>query len=306
MFLKISIITPTYNQGDFIEKSILSVLNQNYPNLEYIIIDGGSTDNTIEILKKYSNNISYWISEPDLGQSDAINKGTKIATGDIINWLNSDDYLVTNALHYINSSFKLNKINVLAGNSKLISISNSTNTEVLFKTFINSNNILSTITNTSFNQPGTFFKREVFQLLMPVETDFYYNMDLLLWLKYLAVYGLNNIKITDEVLAEVTQHAEAKTIKGFKHTAFEKNKIYTAFFNALKNKNKFYGMSICSISLNSLTYLKLKVYYYRYRLFKRNLRNEIIAINNFNILKCIGFTFLLILVWLYHKIFKLK
>lgn len=88
---KISIITPSYNQGQFLEKTILSVLNQNYPNLEFIIIDGGSTDNSIEIIKKYEKYIAYWISEPDKGQAHALNKGFERATGDIFGWLNSDD-----------------------------------------------------------------------------------------------------------------------------------------------------------------------------------------------------------------------
>ncbi len=90
---KISIITPSYNQGKFIEETILSVINQQYSNLEFIIIDGGSTDNTVDIIEKYSTQITYWVSEKDEGQSDAINKGFLKATGEIINWLNSDDYL---------------------------------------------------------------------------------------------------------------------------------------------------------------------------------------------------------------------
>jgi len=95
---KISIVTPSYNHGEFIEETIRSVLLQNYPNLEYIIIDGGSTDNTVEIIKKYEEWIDYWVSEPDKGQSDAINKGFERATGVFGNWINSDDLLMKNAL----------------------------------------------------------------------------------------------------------------------------------------------------------------------------------------------------------------
>lgn len=100
-FPKISIITPSYNQGQFLEQTILSVLNQNYPNLEYIIIDGGSTDNSVEIIKRYEKHLTYWVSEKDRGQSHAINKGFKIATGDILGWINSDDYLANDALKYV-------------------------------------------------------------------------------------------------------------------------------------------------------------------------------------------------------------
>jgi glycosyltransferase involved in cell wall biosynthesis len=98
---KISIVTPSYNQGPFIEETIRSVLLQGYPNLEYIVMDGGSTDETIEILEKYDPWIDHWVSEPDEGQSDAINKGLRRCTGTIFNWLNADDFLVPHALRRI-------------------------------------------------------------------------------------------------------------------------------------------------------------------------------------------------------------
>lgn len=94
---KISIVTPSYNQDHYIEETIRSILLQNYPNLEFIIIDGGSTDNTVEILEKYDPWISYWVSEKDGGQSDAINKGWQKATGYLIGWQNSDDIYLKNA-----------------------------------------------------------------------------------------------------------------------------------------------------------------------------------------------------------------
>jgi glycosyltransferase involved in cell wall biosynthesis len=98
---RISIVTPTLNQGQFIEETIRSVLLQGYPDLEYIIIDGGSTDNSVDIIKKYESWLTYWISEPDHGQSHAINKGFKRASGEIMAWLNSDDIYTPGALHAV-------------------------------------------------------------------------------------------------------------------------------------------------------------------------------------------------------------
>ena len=95
---KITVVTPSYNQGQFIEATIKSVIGQQYPNLEYIVCDGGSTDETVEILKKYADKITWWCSEKDKGQSDAINKGMHRATGDIVCWINSDDVLLPGTL----------------------------------------------------------------------------------------------------------------------------------------------------------------------------------------------------------------
>lgn len=101
----ISIITPSFNQGQFIEETIRSVTEQSYSNIEYIIIDGGSTDNTVEVIKKYESRISYWISEPDRGQTHAINKGLAIATGSIVAYINSDDFYLPGALQSVAKYF---------------------------------------------------------------------------------------------------------------------------------------------------------------------------------------------------------
>lgn len=103
--LKVSIVTPNFNQASCLERTIVSVLNQGYDNLEYIVIDGGSTDGSIEIIQKYEGRLKYWVSEKDRGMYDAINKGFAHSTGDIMGWLNSDDILLPDALNTIESAF---------------------------------------------------------------------------------------------------------------------------------------------------------------------------------------------------------
>lgn len=103
---KVSIVMPTFNQVRFIERSILSVLNQDYQNIELIIIDGGSSDGTIDIIKKYQKHIAYWLSEPDHGQSDALNKGFARANGEVFGWLNSDDLYLPNSVSLAVNSFQ--------------------------------------------------------------------------------------------------------------------------------------------------------------------------------------------------------
>jgi len=105
---KISVITPSLNQAAFIEQTISSVLGQGYPNLEYIIIDGGSTDGTVDLIRKHERHLAYWVSEKDAGQSNAINKGLKRATGDIIAYINSDDYYLDGAFKRVADAYREN------------------------------------------------------------------------------------------------------------------------------------------------------------------------------------------------------
>lgn len=105
---KISVVTPSYNKARFLEDCITSVLVQNYPKLEYFIFDGGSTDQSVVIIKKYEKQITFWVSEPDKGQSDAINKGFRMATGEIVAWLNADDFYLPGALAMVAEAYQNN------------------------------------------------------------------------------------------------------------------------------------------------------------------------------------------------------
>ena len=115
---KISIVTPSYNQGQFIEETIRSVLLQGYPNLEYFVIDGGSKDNTVEIIKKYGKWLTHWVSEPDKGQAHAINKGLERASGAVAAYLNSDDFYLPGALEHVGKTYTKPSFDVLVGRRK--------------------------------------------------------------------------------------------------------------------------------------------------------------------------------------------
>ena len=209
---KISIITPSYNQGQYIEQTILSVIGQGYPNLEYIIIDGGSTDNTVEIIKKYANKINYWISESDKGQSDALIKGLEKCTGDIFNWINSDDYLEQDSLFKIAQYFINNpSIEMLCGYCTYFE------SKTLVQTFLHRSEIFESVEETliqqKINQPASFYKLSIIKQLGGINKELHYCMDLELWFRYLVQFGQRNILLVDDLFAHFRLHDESKTVQ---------------------------------------------------------------------------------------------
>jgi len=182
--IKISIVTPSYNQGEFIEQTIQSVLNQTYKNIEYIIVDGGSTDKTLEIIDKYRAQIDVVISEKDKGQSDAINKGFRLATGELAGWINSDDILYPDCVEKIvelyqqypgGSIYYPATLDVINRDGKLLHKSTLK--------IPNRNHLLNK--NYSVIQQGSFYNRQLVNQIGYLDESIQYCMDLDLWLRLL-------------------------------------------------------------------------------------------------------------------------
>jgi glycosyltransferase involved in cell wall biosynthesis len=190
---KISIVTPSYNQGQYLEQTILSVIGQNYPNLEYIIMDGGSTDNSVDVIKKYQNFLTYWISEPDNGMYEAINKGFQKSTGEIMGWINSDDKLHPNSLYTISEIFQLAGVNWITGAPTIFDESGRTiNVQV---TPLWSKLIFCLRDQKYIQQESTFWKRDLWTMAGNfISTKYKYAGDFELWnrfFKHEKLYSCN-------------------------------------------------------------------------------------------------------------------
>ncbi len=220
---KISIVTPSFNQGAFLEETIDSVLSQNYPNLEYIIIDGGSSDNSIEIIKRYERHLTYWISEKDRGQSHAINKGLKKVTGDIFNWLNSDDFYEPKALFKVGEVFKDKRVKMAAFRSNIFGKESrvSKGTDIF-------ENLEKTIAYSRIDQPETFFSFDAIKEIGGVKENMHYCMDQDLYLRFLFKYGLEPIVKREEVIVNFRIHEDSKTNNHRQKFTNEKDNMFLA------------------------------------------------------------------------------
>ncbi|WP_317899510.1 glycosyltransferase family 2 protein [Aurantibacillus circumpalustris] len=225
MAVKISIITPSYNQAEYLEQTILSVLGQNYGNLEYIIIDGGSTDNSVEIIKKYEKQLHYWVSERDSGQSAAINKGIQQASGEIIAWLNSDDLYCENTLHIVSDLFEKNsEVDIVYGD--VINF-DTKGKETRITNQFEINDFFSRV---SIHQPGVFWRRSLHAEFGLIDEKLFYCMDYDLWMPlFLNCKSMR----TEKVLARFREHGHSKT--GSKPIGLynEYALVVSRFFNSL-------------------------------------------------------------------------
>jgi len=183
----ISVVTPSYNQGQFIEGTIRSVLLQGYPRLQYIVIDGGSTDGSPEVIRKYEQWLAYWASEPDRGQAHAINKGFQRATGEICAWLNSDDEYCRKALHVVARSFREQPDRELVyADCKAIDAEGNTIDSIRGRR----GDLAQLLMGNFIPQPSTFFRRRAWETAGGLDVGFHFALDYDLWIRMM----LNGVK----------------------------------------------------------------------------------------------------------------
>jgi len=208
VFPLVSIVTPSFNQAEFLERTIQSVLSQDYPNLEYIIIDGGSTDGSVEIIRKYENRLAYWVSEKDKGQTNAINKGFNRAKGEIFAWLNSDDIYEPGAIHAAvealtsdpSLGFVYGDCNFIDSHDRIIGKFDARQTDLkkLQRGYVH------------IPQQAFFFRGALWKKVGPLDESIYFAMDYDLWLRLARIAPFRYIP--GKVWADFRLHEDAKTI----------------------------------------------------------------------------------------------
>ncbi len=206
---KISIVTPSFNQGQYLEKTIRSVLLQGYPNLEYIIIDGGSTDDSVSVIKRYGPWLAHWESGPDRGQAHALNKGFQRATGEIFAWLNSDDFYLPGVLRYVAQEFKKrpHAVGALVGEGHIINEQG----DIVYTPTANElsrNALLHWMGYGDFMQPSCFFRAAAWKKCGPLREDLHYALDVDLWIKIIQSFTFERLS---GVLSHSLSHKNAKT-----------------------------------------------------------------------------------------------
>jgi glycosyltransferase involved in cell wall biosynthesis len=200
---KISIITPSYNQKKWVEETIRSVLLQGYPNLEYFVIDGGSTDGSVEIIKKYGPWLSGWITKKDRGQSEAINKGLRMATGDIVAWINSDDYYLPGVFFKIAGFFSQHpSAGLIFGRAMNIDEFSCPMGLMKAGTYSFKNLLTQRMV---IAQQAAFWKRKVYEAVGGVREDLHYAMDFEYWIRIGRKYPITQIRDTLACYRRTTQ-----------------------------------------------------------------------------------------------------
>ena len=205
---RVTLVTPSYNQGQFLEETIRSVLLQGYPDLEYIIIDGGSTDQSVDIIRKYERYLAFWVSESDRGQGHAINKGFQRATGEIMCWLNSDDFYTPGTLRIVAETLAASTGKFAMVGHSLLRYSDGRSPFELKGHFESMQRLLRFWHGYQMHQPSIFWRREVFEKVGYLDETHHLIMDFDYWVRIARHFEFTNV---DRVLSCVNYHPAAKT-----------------------------------------------------------------------------------------------
>jgi glycosyltransferase involved in cell wall biosynthesis len=203
----VSIVTPSFNQAAFLEQTLLSVLEQDYPNIEYWVIDGGSTDNSVEIIKQYASRLAGWVSEKDKGQADGINKGLAKATGEIIGWLNSDDLYYPGAIAGAVEAFRLHpEASIVFSDVESIDEHRTAFNLMRYGDW----KLPELMTFHIIGQPGVFMRRAVLEQATYLDLNYNYLLDVQLWLRMAAI--AEPFYVPGAVWAAARIHSDAKNV----------------------------------------------------------------------------------------------
>ena len=209
---RITVVTPTYNDGELLKECIVSVLEQGYPNLEYIVVDGGSTDGSLDILKRYDDRLAYWTSEPDRGQADALNKGFRRATGELVCWLNSDDFFYPGALAAAAEAYRGDPdAPFYFGNGYRVDHSGRKLAEFFPDGHVHFRREAIVFGLNCVLQPSTFIRRTALEQLDLLDADLHYGFDTDLWIRLSALGRPHPIR---KHLAASREYGKTKTSTG--------------------------------------------------------------------------------------------
>ncbi len=268
---RISIVTPSYNQGQFIEETIRSVLLQGYPNLEYIVIDGGSTDNSVEIIRKYAPWLCCWVSQQDKGQADAINKGLQQATGSLVGWINSDDVLLGSSLERLGQSHSSHPGDIIAGD--VIDYEQDSEKDSLYRQYgITFENVVMFWTRrVQWHQPGIFFPKMLLSVSGYLDASLRYVFDYDLLCRMLRRSQISYLGVP---IARFRRHRSSKTTSEGEGFPLEFVQVSRRYWSFLPCSSQNYALEVANYLFRVGVYFLMRRKPVARALFREALRTD--------------------------------